>query len=79
MHGSQNASFKLLQVHYPHIQRYCNTGSPAARSHLCEVLSLWHQDVPSVVFNQIQRLVDCLQHLRQWVCRPACVHESSSN
>ena len=75
MHGPQNAPLKLLQVHHQTIQRHCNTGSPGARSHLCEVFSLWHQDVPSVVLNEIQRLVNCLQHLRQWVCRPACVHK----
>ena len=43
-------------------------GSP----HLCQVFALRHQNVPGVVLDEVQRLADGLQHLRERIGRPAC-------
>lgn len=36
-------------------------------SHFCEELPLWQHHVPAVVLYQVQRLIYCLQNMRNWV------------
>jgi hypothetical protein len=45
-------------------------------SHFCEELSLWQYHIPAVVLYQVQRLIYCLQNMRNWVSPSAPAQKS---
>lgn len=36
-------------------------------TNLCEELTLWQDHIPAVVLDEVQRLVNGLQHMRYWI------------